>query len=174
MLYSIVLPQFLLSLCYQKIRPVQYNTKQYVYCIFQPCCPVLPGSCTVFNHQDSSVNKNTYRYHQSHSHRVPAYSQGTSIAAPSGENTCHLKLHMENYQPVSLSQQMRCFYSETPTMTRVLETLPSHTVIVNIILWPTVLFICGFVGMFFSCIKMQYDQGDQPQRTEQRSTAALL
>lgn len=41
--------------------------------------------------------------------------------------------------------------------------LLSNQQLVNIIVWPTVLFITGFVGLFFSCIYLQYNPRSPPR-----------
>ena len=53
--------------------------------------------------------------------------------------------------------RIRCYY-RTAGGTYLLMWKTSNAIVLHAILWPTLLFIAGFVSLFFSCIALQKDR----------------
>ena len=66
------------------------------------------------------------------------------------------------YDSISINQNLSCYLSPASGPRRqVIWHRTSTSVIVNVMLWPTILIITGFVSMIFSWIYMQYDEKDR-------------
>ena len=99
----------------------------------------------------------------------PAGTQLINVQAPaSGLNTqnihCVMKTVFNIQRIVSVGDEIPCFYNGSDKHPRLRNITHAH--LVHAILWPTVLFVLGIVGIFLSCIMLQYDD-EHKANTEQ-------
>ena len=57
-----------------------------------------------------------------------------------------------------------CYYDGSEKHPRLRHITHAH--LIHAILWPTLLFVLGFVGLFLSCIMLQYDRADSSSREQ--------
>ena len=72
-----------------------------------------------------------------------------------------------------VGDRVRCYFL-MPNRTMLTITRTSNWVVLNAILWPSLLFIAGFVGLFFSCVLLQEDIAKCLQKKEARERALAI
>ena len=89
-------------------------------------------------------------------------------------NKCEMYFN-QNSPPVTihLHDEFYCYYHDIQRITQYKQMPLKHSIIVNLILWPSLLFVAGFVGMFFSCIRMQHELSLMKKQKKQISLRVL-
>ena len=124
----------------------------YILIYLQDCCGshacLIPPSPAVPHSTSAAVSPSQHNLSISVNTTHP-----TALPQTSSQDGCVLLLPHSHFE-LSLNSEVYCFY-KIHNQYEKHRVLP-HGQLINAILWPTLLFIAGFVCMFFSCVKMQY------------------
>jgi hypothetical protein len=87
---------------------------------------------------------------------------------------CSMQLPTDTNIYLQVDDIIYCYYQDLNRMSKYKHITLQHSLIVNMTLWPSFLFITGFVGMFFSCIQMQQAMEELRKRKRKQSSLRIL